>query len=346
MIGAGPHRLRAGPGLRPFRLQVSLHRQPGRSCPGRTPTPQNGSRRPCGGTAWIYPGTARSTASKTNGADEGPAPRRSGDQPPIVVDAILVGAGRVPNVEGLNLEAAGVPTTRRASSQRPAADHQPRIYAAGDVCSRFNSRTPPMPWRASSSRTPCSWAGARASALTIPWCTYTDPEVAHVGLRKRGRRQGWRVRTFTQEFADVDRAVLDGEAEGFVKVLVRRRDRPHLGATMVAAHAGDLISESTLAMVGRLGLPRMAGRIHPYPTQAEAIKKLGDAYNRTRLTPWVSGCSSVAGVDPVRGPRRECFACQLPCTGNVVAARAIRQASSSSVASCNWPARRSPRACG
>jgi pyruvate/2-oxoglutarate dehydrogenase complex dihydrolipoamide dehydrogenase (E3) component len=129
---------------------------------------------------------------------------------------------------------------------------------------------------------------ARASALTVPWCTYTDPEVAHVGLYEHeAEERGLAFRTFTQELREVDRAVLDGEDEGFVKVLVGARGDKILGATVVAAHAGDLISELTLAMVGRLGLRAIADTIHPYPTQAEAIKKVGDAYNRTRLTPAV-----------------------------------------------------------
>jgi pyruvate/2-oxoglutarate dehydrogenase complex dihydrolipoamide dehydrogenase (E3) component len=86
--------------------------------------------------------------------------------------------------------------------------------------------------------------------------------------------------------ATVDRAVLDGQAEGLVKVLVRQGSDRIIGATVVADHAGDLIGEITLAMVHGIGLGKIARTIHPYPTQAEAIKKLGDAYNRTRLTPW------------------------------------------------------------
>jgi pyruvate/2-oxoglutarate dehydrogenase complex dihydrolipoamide dehydrogenase (E3) component len=124
--------------------------------------------------------------------------------------------------------------------------------------------------------------------LTIPWCTYTDPEIAHVGLyENEARERGIAFRTFTQELAAVDRAILDGEDEGFVKVLVSAKKDRILGATIVAGHAGDLISELTLAMVGGLGLRTIARTIHPYPTQAEAIKKVGDAYNRARLTPTV-----------------------------------------------------------
>ena len=129
---------------------------------------------------------------------------------------------------------------------------------------------------------------AKASALTVPWCTYTDPEIAHVGLyEKEAEEKGIPVQTFVQELHEVDRARLDGEVEGFVKVHVRKGSDKLLGATIVARHAGEMISELTLAMVGGLGLKTLATVIHPYPTQAEAIRKTADAYNRTRLTPWV-----------------------------------------------------------
>ena len=126
----------------------------------------------------------------------------------------------------------------------------------------------------------------RASALTLPWCTYTDPEVAHVGLSEReAQARGIAIRTFVQEMRDVDRAVLDGEMDGFVKVLVRSGTDRIVGATVVARHAGEMLPELTLAMVKGVGLGALANVIHAYPTHADAIRKLGDAYNRTRLTP-------------------------------------------------------------
>jgi len=99
-------------------------------------------------------------------------------------------------------------------------------------------------------------------------------------------KKGIKVKTFVQELAEADRAVLDGESDGFVKVLVQDGADKILGATIVASHAGDLISEITTAMKAGLGLGIIASVIHPYPTQAAAIKKVGDAYNRTRLTPF------------------------------------------------------------
>jgi pyruvate/2-oxoglutarate dehydrogenase complex dihydrolipoamide dehydrogenase (E3) component len=130
----------------------------------------------------------------------------------------------------------------------------------------------------------------RVSELTIPWCTYTDPEIAHVGLdEQQAHQRGIRVKTFVQGLREVDRAVLDGETEGFVKVHVSEgRDRI-VGATIVASHAGEIISELTLAIAGQVGLAIIARTIHPYPTQAEALRKIADAYNRTRLTKRIAG---------------------------------------------------------
>ncbi len=211
-------------------------------------------------------------------------------QQQMVVDEVLIGAGRAPNVDDLNLDAAGVRHDKRdgvAVNDRLQTSNR-NIYAAGDVCSRFKFTHAADAMARIVVQNALFKGRAKASALTIPWCTYTDPEIAHVGLyENEARQRGIALRTFTQELSDVDRAVLDGEDEGFVKVLVSSRGDKILGATIVAAHAGDLISELTLAMVGGLGLRTIARTIHPYPTQAEAIKKVGDAYNRSRLTPAV-----------------------------------------------------------
>jgi pyruvate/2-oxoglutarate dehydrogenase complex dihydrolipoamide dehydrogenase (E3) component len=210
----------------------------------------------------------------------------------IVVDDILVGAGRVPNVDGLNLEAANV---KYDPKEGVIVDDllrttNARIFAAGDSCSRFKFTHAADAMARIVIQNSLFFGRAKASALTIPWCTYTDPEIAHVGLYAQGAKEkGVAVQEFVQELSGVDRAILDGETDGFVKVLVRAGSDKIVGATVVAGHAGDLISELTLAMVGGIGLRKIAATIHPYPTQAEAIKKIGDAYNRTRLTPFVKG---------------------------------------------------------
>ena len=129
---------------------------------------------------------------------------------------------------------------------------------------------------------------AKASRLIIPWCTYTSPEVAHVGISARkAAEQGLQVNTFTQPLAGVDRAILDGEDQGFVRVHCRKGTDQIVGATIVAEHAGDMIAEVVMAMKHRIGLGKIASVIHPYPTQAEAVRKLGDQFNRTKLTPAV-----------------------------------------------------------
>ncbi len=211
----------------------------------------------------------------------------------IVVDEVLVAAGRKPNVEGLGLEAAGVvydPRKGVTVNDRLRTTNA-RVYAAGDVCSRyqFTHAADAMARVVLQNALFAPLSGGKASALTIPWCTYTSPEVARVGLSEReAKEQGVAVDVFTQALSEVDRAVLDGETAGFARVLVRKGTDRIAGATIVAAHAGEMIAEVTLAMTGKLGLGTIAKTIHPYPTQAEALKKVGDAYNRTRLTPRVA----------------------------------------------------------
>ncbi len=207
----------------------------------------------------------------------------------LAVDEILIGVGRAPNVEGLGLEAAGVAHDKTGVKvdERLRTTNR-RIYAAGDICSAYKFTHAADAMARIVIQNALFLGRAMASTLTMPWCTYTDPEIAHVGLyEKEAQERGIPVQTFVQKLIDVDRAVLDGETDGFVKVHVRKGTDQILGATVVARHAGEMISELTLAMVGRLGLKTLARTIHPYPTQAEAIKKVGDAYNRTRLTPFV-----------------------------------------------------------
>ncbi|MDB5334648.1 MAG: pyridine nucleotide-disulfide oxidoreductase dimerization region [Planctomycetaceae bacterium] len=208
----------------------------------------------------------------------------------IRVDAILVGVGRSPNVEGLNLEGVGVAFDLRKGVQvnDSLRTTNPRIYAAGDVCSTHKFTHAADFQARIVIQNALFYGRGRASALTIPRCTYTSPEISAVGLDEHSaREQGIAINTFMQPLDKVDRAILDGEEQGFVKVHVRQGTDQILGATIVAAHAGDLISEISVAMAGKVGLKRLASVIHPYPTQADAIRKLGDAYNRTRLTPFV-----------------------------------------------------------
>ena len=128
----------------------------------------------------------------------------------------------------------------------------------------------------------------KMSDLVIPWATYTSPEVAHVGMYEAdAREKEIETDTIKVPMGDVDRAQTDGQTEGFVKILLRQGTDKILGATIVSAHAGEMISEISVAMAAGAGLKTLAGVIHPYPTQAEAIKRAADAYSHTRLTPTV-----------------------------------------------------------
>jgi len=206
------------------------------------------------------------------------------------VDKLLVAVGRAPNVDGLNLEAAGVAYHVKAGVQVDdrLRTTNPRIFAAGDVCSQYKFTHAADFMARIVVRNALFKGRAKASTLVIPWCTYTSPEIAHVGLYPReAEGRGIAIDTYTQELSDVDRAILEGETEGFARIHTKKGTDRIVGATIVAADAGDMISEITLAMTHGLGLKKIADTIHPYPTQAEAVRKVGNLYNRSRLTPFV-----------------------------------------------------------
>lgn len=205
----------------------------------------------------------------------------------VEVDEILVGIGRSPNVEGLNLEAAGIEydtvTGIRVDDFLRTTNRC--IYAAGDVCLEHKFTHTAEATARMAVKNALLFGRKRLSALTIPWCTYTDPEIAHVGLYViEARRKAIPVKTFTILMHDVDRAVTDGEEEGFVKIHVKEGTDRIVGATVVARHAGEMISGLSLAIGSGIGLRALANVTHAYPTQTAAIKMAADAYRRTRWT--------------------------------------------------------------
>ena len=214
----------------------------------------------------------------------------NGSERRITGDALLVGAGRAAEVRGMGLELAGVEYDAHKGILVDdfLRTRNARIYAAGDCC---------MAWKFTHAAEAAAqivvqnalfMGRKRLSRLLMPWCTYTDPEIAHVGMyEKDAAVKGVAVDSFKFSMAENDRAVTDGETQGFVKIMVKKGTDRILGATIVAAHAGEMINEITAVMVAGAGLNVLGRVIHPYPTQAEAIKRTAWLHKKSRLTPWV-----------------------------------------------------------
>jgi pyruvate/2-oxoglutarate dehydrogenase complex dihydrolipoamide dehydrogenase (E3) component len=212
-----------------------------------------------------------------------------GNEYDIIVDEILVGGGRTPNLEGLGLDEARV----AYSAQGVIVDERLRtsnskIFAAGDICSKYKFTHAADAMARIVIANALFLARRKVTDLVIPWCTYTDPEIAHVGYyEKDARANGFEVATLTQPLREVDRAVLDGEEDGFARVHYDKKTGKILGGTIVARHAGEMLGELSLAITAKQSIGMLSSTIHPYPTQAEALHKIGDAYMRTKLTPTV-----------------------------------------------------------
>lgn len=202
-------------------------------------------------------------------------------------DALLVAAGRVPNLDDLDLEAAGVKVGYHgvAVDDRLRTTNR-RVYAIGDAASRYQFTHAADAQARLVLVNALFFGRGRASRLVVPWTTYTSPEVAHVGLTApEAARRGLALDTVTVPLEEVDRAVLGGEAHGFVRVHLRRGTDRLVAVTVVAHNAGDLIAEAALAITNGLGLGAMGRTIRPYPTVAEAYRKAADQWRRRRLTP-------------------------------------------------------------
>jgi len=214
-----------------------------------------------------------------------------GQQYDITVDEILVGVGRAPNVEGIGLEAVGIEYDQDGITVNARLQTtNPRIFAAGDICSRykFTHAADAMAQIVIQNALfphPFGLGYASVDSLIMPWCTFTEPEVAHVGLyEKDAREKGIEIETYTYMLHEVDRAILDGEDEGFARVHIQKGSDKILGATIVAAHAGDMIGEFSVAMKAGAGAKTIAGTIHPYPTQAEVNKKVVNLWRKAHFT--------------------------------------------------------------
>ena len=292
VIGAGPIGCELAQCFARFGCQVTVLERSGRILPrddaDAAAIVQERMRQD--GVAFVF--GAKVTRASRRGTEKVVHLEREGFPWELVVDEILVGVGRAPNVEGLGLEAVGVDYGVKSGvevNNRLQTTNR-RIFAAGDVCSPYkfthvadvhaqiliqNALFPH----------PLGLGYATTDSLIIPWCTYTDPEVAHVGLSEHdAKAREIAVDTFTVRLDEVDRAILDGQELGFARVHLKKGTDRVLGATIVASHAGEMISELTLLMKTGKGLATLAGTIHPYPTQAEVLKKLATAWRKSTFT--------------------------------------------------------------
>lgn len=231
---------------------------------------------------------ARITSASQNELHTTLAVKTQGTTREVMADAVLVATGRAPNVQSLNLAGAGVKFDARSGV---AVDDylrttNPRIYAAGDVCSNLKFTHAADAMARIVIQNALFFGRKKASDLVIPWCTYTDPEVAHVGIDAAAAATlGAAFDTVKILLGDIDRAVLNSQTDGFLKLHVMKKTGQIAGATLVAPHAGEMISEITLAMTAGISLGKIGSVIHPYPTESEIIKRAADTYNRRRLTP-------------------------------------------------------------
>ena len=294
IIGAGPIGLELAQAFQRFGSQVTVFSRSDKILPKEDPDAakivENSLRRD--GVTIEYHANYKAVESR-NGSSKVTIFLTDGNgDRALEFDALLLATGRKPAVEGLGLEDAAVTYDNRMGIQVDdrLQTTNPDVYAVGDVAGKYQFTHMADFGARLVIRNALFFGRDKFSNLLVPWATYTDPEVAHVGLYEKDlQERGIGYATFSREFADVDRCIVDGETEGFVKIHVKKGTDQILGATIVGGHAGDMISEITVAIQSGMGLGKLANVIHPYPTTAEAIRQCGDAYNRARLTPTVKG---------------------------------------------------------
>jgi len=287
IIGAGPIGCEMAQAFRRLRAQVTLVEMADRPLPNEDPDASavitEQLRRE--GVDLIL--EARIEKAGQGNGDKKIILRADGAERTLTADEILVAAGRSPNLEGLDLETAGVAYHAKGIEVNDRLQtSNAKIYAAGDICSAWQFTHSADAMAKIVLRNALFFGRSKASALVMPWVTYTSPEVAHVGMTaSEAAAQGDKVATFTARMAEVDRAVLEEETAGFARVHADRRTGRIRGATLVSAHAGESIGQMSMAIAAGLKMADIEATIHPYPTQAEIWKRLAGLHLKTRLTP-------------------------------------------------------------
>ena len=292
VIGAGPIGCEMAQSFTRFGSQVCLFEQTNHILPREDTDAAEIVQRQMAKDGQCFVFNSNITHVESRGYEKVIHYNQGGQHKELIVDEILVGTGRAPNVDELGLENVDIDYDKESGIKvnDRLQTTNPKIYAAGDICFpfKFTHTADAMAQIVVQNALfphPFGLGYASTNSLIIPWATYTEPEIAHVGMyESEAKDKGIKIDTFTFKLDEVDRAILDGEDDGFARVHVKKGTDKILGATIVAAHAGDLISEFTLAMKGGLGLSMIASTIHPYPTQAEVIKKVANNWRKTTFT--------------------------------------------------------------
>lgn len=232
----------------------------------------------------------KAVACGVSGAGKWIEVEHAGGRHRISFDEIIVAVGRAPRLKGFGLEELGIKVDRVVETNEYLQTLHPNILAAGDVAGpyQFTHVAGHQAWFAAINALFGDLKRFKADYSVIPWATFTDPEVARVGLSE-AEAQEKNIPHEVTRFAidDLDRAIADGSAHGFIKVLTVPGKDKILGVTIVGEHAGDLIAEFVFAMKHGLGLGKVLGTIHIYPTLAEANKMVAGQWRRNHINPFL-----------------------------------------------------------
>jgi pyruvate/2-oxoglutarate dehydrogenase complex dihydrolipoamide dehydrogenase (E3) component len=242
-------------------------------------------------------GVEISTGTRATGFERGNGStsvtvEKNGTLRKIATDAVLIAAGRTPNVEDLGLEAAGVKFDRGGVKvDETMTTSQPHIFACGDIAGPWAfTHAADYQARIVIRNILLPWLKAKADYRWMPWVTYTDPEVAHFGpTEEDAREKNIAHDVFRYDWSELDRAVTDSATTGFTKVLTDRGKDRILGATVVGARAGEVMHELLVAAKHGIGLSKLSATIHAYPTYSSSVQRVADAFQKTKLTPRVAG---------------------------------------------------------
>jgi pyruvate/2-oxoglutarate dehydrogenase complex dihydrolipoamide dehydrogenase (E3) component len=240
----------------------------------------------------VYTGTKATRFQKDGDAIVATVENADGDERQLRAEALLVATGRKANVENLGLEQAGVEFDRSGVKvDATMTTSQPHIFACGDVAGPYQfTHSADYQARIVVRNILIPWLKTKADYTWMPWVTYTDPEVAHCGLTEDdAKKTNVAYDVFRYDWSELDRAITDSETTGFIKVLTKAGSDTILGATVTGVHAGEVMHEVLVAGKHGIGLSKLSGTIHAYPTLSSSVQRVADSYQKTKLTPKVAG---------------------------------------------------------